>query len=184
MNMQRRTLIKNLLIIAGGVVVIPSCRTGDEEASIPLRHLKIRRSDEQLVAELAETIIPSSRIPGAKDTYTHLYALKILDDCYEKKEQDQFLSGLKQIDDLSKRKHDKRFVSASPAQRSEVVAELEARKKKESKEDIDACYATLKNLTVRGYLTSQYVMTQVLKYELVPGRYHPCVPASTKINSI
>lgn len=182
--MQRRTVIKNLLIIAGGVVVLPACRNETEEASIPLRHLKISGSDEKLVAELGETIIPASKIPGAKDTYTHLYALKILDDCYEKKDQDQFLSGLKQIDDLSKKKFDKRFVAATPAQRGQVVAELEARKKTEPKEDIDACYATLKNLTLRGYLTSQYVMTNVLKYELVPGRYHPCVPVSTKINQI
>lgn len=182
--MQRRTLIKNLLIIAGGVVVLPSCRNEAEEPSIPLKHLKLTGSDEKLVAELGESLLPASNIPGAKDTYTHLYALKILDDCYEKKDQDQFLSGLKQIDELAKKKFDKRFVAAAPAQRGELLAELETRKKAESKEDIDVCYATLKNLTVRGYLTSQYVMTNVLKYELVPGRYHPCVPASTKINKI
>ena len=182
--MNRRTVIRNLLIIAGGTVVIPSCRTNQEEVSIPLKHLKLKGADEKLMAEMGETILPASSIPGAKDTYTQLYALKMLDDCYEKEDQEKFVSGLKEVDKMSKQRFDKSFVAASPAQRSQVVAELEERMKKDAKEDVDSFYATMKNLTVRGYLTSKYVMTHVLKYEMVPGRYHPCVPVKITVNKI
>ena len=182
--MKRRTVIRHLLIIAGGAIVLPSCRTEEDEVSIPLKHIKIKGSDEKLMSEMGETIIPASNLPGAKDTYTQLYALKMLDDCYEKEDQDKFLSGMKEFNRMAEKKFDKSFVAATPAQRTQLVAELEERKKKDSKEDVDSFYATLKSLTIRGYLTSKFVMTNVLKYELVPGRFIPCVPVKATINKI
>jgi hypothetical protein len=179
--MQRRTALKNLLIIAGGTVVLPACMNDRSQASIPLKHLKIDGDQEKLLAEVSETLIPRTAIPGAKDVYTHLYALKMLDDCYEKEQQDQFVDGLKGLDKLAKSKFNTSFIKSTPQQREQLLTELEGRKKGD---DLYEFYQMAKALTVQGYMTSKYVMTNITKYELVPGRYNGFAPVKTVYHQI
>ncbi|HUP13743.1 MAG TPA: gluconate 2-dehydrogenase subunit 3 family protein [Niastella sp.] len=174
--MQRRTVLKNLLFIAAGTVVIPSCANRAGEASIPLKHIKIDSDQEKLLAEICDTIIPKTAIPGAKDVYAHLFALNMIDDCYPEEQQQQFVSGLNAIDKLSKKKSDTGFIKSTPAQREALLADLDGRKKGD---DLYDFYQMTKALTINGYLQSQYVMTNVLKYELVPGRYNGFAPVKT-----
>jgi hypothetical protein len=179
--MQRRTALKQLLIIAGGAVIIPSCMNDTTAASIPLKHIKIDGNDEKLLAEVGETLIPKTAIPGAKDVYAHLFALRMIDDCYEKEKQDQFVSGLKGIDKLAKKKFDTVFLRSTPAQREALLAELDGRKQGN---DLYDFYQMVKALTIQGYMTSKYVMTNITKYELVPGRYNGFAPVRTQHHAI
>lgn len=41
-------------------------------------------------------------------------------------------------------------------------------------------YSLVKGLTVRGYMSSEYVMTNLTHYEYMPGRYHGCVLVQAK----
>ncbi len=179
--MQRRTVLKNLLLVAGGTLVIPSCMNNTPEASIPLKHINIDADGEKLLAEISETLIPKTAIPGAKDVYTHLFALRMVDDCYEKEKQDQFVNGLKDIDKLSKKKFNTSFLKSTPAQREALLTELDGRKKGE---DLYDFYQMAKALTIQGYMTSKYVMTNITKYELVPGRYNGFAPVKTEHHQI
>lgn len=179
--MQRRTILKNLLFIAAGTAVIPSCMNRTTEASISLKHIKVDGDDEKLLAEIGETLIPKTAIPGAKDVYAHLFALRMIDDCYDKEQQQQFVSGLKEIDGLSKKKFNNSFSKSAPAQREALLAELDGRKKGDELYDF---YQMTKALTIKGYLTSKYVMTNITKYELVPGRYNGFAPVKTVYHQI
>ena len=180
--MKRRTALKNLLIVAGGVIVIPSCLYKEEAASIPLKYLKVNAEGEKLLAELVGTIIPTTTTPGAKDTYAHLFALNMVDDCFDSDVQDKFAKGVKDVDKLSKDRFNTTFVKCTPEQRAQIVADLE--KRDEKTDDVGAFYKTLKRLTLQGYLNSKYVLTNVLKYEHVPGRYNgffPVKPINHKV---
>ena len=179
--MQRRTALKQLLIIAGGVMVLPACRNDRQEASIPLKHLKVDGEGERLLAEISETIIPKTAIPGAKDTHAHLFALRMIDDCYEPAQQQQFEKGLKEIDGLAQKRFGTSFIKSSPAQREALLQELEGRKKGEPLTDF---YHMVKGLTIQGYMESKYVMTDITKYELVPGRYNGFAPVKTEYHQI
>ena len=179
--MERRTAIKNLLVLAGGVVLIPSCIQQSSEASIALKNLKINGNDEKLLAEIAETILPATKTPGAKDVYAHLFALKMVDDCYEKEVQQKFTKGLKEVNNLAKEQYNKSFIDCNAQQRNAIVATLE--KEKEADTDRASFYKTLKSLTVQSFLSSQYVLTNILKYELVPGRYNGFAPVIKKQNA-
>jgi len=179
--MQRRTALKQLLIITGGVLVLPACRNDQREASIPLKHIKVDGEGEALLAEISETIIPRTAIPGAKDTYAHLFALRMLDDCYEPEQQQQFEKGLKDIDALSKQRFGNSFQKSTSAQREALLQELESRKKGEPLSDF---YQMVKSLTIQGYMGSKYVLTNINKYELVPGRYNGFAPVKTEYHHI
>ncbi len=86
MKMTRREALRNCFIITVGTALLPSCMQKDK-ASVALKNLEVNTDQEKLIAELSETIIPKTDTPGAKDVYAHLFVLKMVDDCYEKKDQ-------------------------------------------------------------------------------------------------
>ena len=174
MSITRRTAVKQLLIISGGVVIFPSCIHHEDKASIPLKNLDINAGHEKLMAEIAQTIIPATDSLGAKDLYTHIYTLKMLDDCAEKEKQDAFVKGLKEINDISKKKFDNKFIDCTVPQRENILNDIEA--KNGYSKDIQSFYGMMKGLTIQGYMTSKYVGTKLVVYELVPGRFHGSFP--------
>lgn len=97
--MERRLVIKQVLIMAGGLALLPSCLRDKGHSSITLNNIDISLDQENLLAEIAETIIPRTNTPGAKELKLHLYALKMLDDCYEKVDQQKFMDDLAKLED-------------------------------------------------------------------------------------
>jgi hypothetical protein len=174
MMVNRRSAIKQFLILTGGVVLLPRCVHKEEKASIPLKNIDLNSGQEKLLAEIAGTIIPATDTPGAKDVYAHLFALKMVDDCYDKDKQQQFADGLKEIDGLAERSYGSIFINCTIPQRASILTGIEA--KKGISKNLIAFYNMMKNLTIQGYMTSKYVMTKLVIYELVPGRFHGTVP--------
>lgn len=177
--MQRRTAVKYLFVVAAGSTIIPSCLHKKDKPSIALKHLDIDAEQEKLLAEISETIIPAGTAPGAKDTYAHLFALRMMDDCFEQQKQDVFVKGLKAVNHMSKEKFGNDFLKCSNHQRNEIASALET--KNASKEALDF-YSMFKNLTIQGYLTSKPVLGSIFKFELVPGRYNGFFPVKTIIH--
>ena len=174
--MERRTALKNLLIITGGTIVIPSCFQKDNNASIPLKNLKFNRKEEQLLAEIAETILPASDTPGAKDTYAHIYALKIVDACYEKEAQEKFAKGLEQVAEMAEKNYNNSFINCTLHQKQNIVSDLENKK---APEEALEFYKHIKSLTIQGWQTSKPVLIPFLKYEVAPGRYNGFASVNT-----
>jgi hypothetical protein len=176
--MKRRTLLKCFLVVAGGTAVLPSCLHKESKASILLKNLSVTAEEETMLAEFAETLIPATATPGAKDTYSHLFALRMLDDCSEKEEQQAFIKGLKAVEEMVQANYKTSFTKATPAQRAAILTLLENKK---GTADAQAFYKQMKNLTIQGYLTSKPVMGDIFRYELVPGRYNAAFPVKTII---
>ena len=177
MNVSRRAVIKNLLLVSVGATLIPSCMQEKSKASLLLHNIEVSGEDEKLLAELGETLIPVSDTPGAKDVYTHLFALKMVDDCTTKADQDQFLKGMKSFNDLSQKRFKKSFVAATPAERQSLLTAIEA--KTDIPEDVLAFYKMAKRLTIQGYVTSKYFMGEVQHYQLIPGQFNGCAPVKS-----
>lgn len=180
MNNSRRLAIKNIAIIIGGISVLPGCFHNDEN-KLPLKNLSFTTSDETLLAEIQETILPKTNTPGSKDLALHLFTLKMMDDCYEKDKQQQFVKGLKEINSICKKKYGNAFIDCTIPQREEILMSIE--NKKDVSEEASAFYSMAKDLTIRGYMTSKYVMTNLVKYELVPGRFHGSYPVTKNISA-
>jgi hypothetical protein len=171
--MQRRTALKNLLIIAGGTVLLPSCVHQDKKVSIPLDNLKISGDQEELLAQITETIIPTTDTPGAKALGVHQFVLIMIDDCSEKEQQDNFMKGLDEVNDLSKKHYNNSFLKCTPQQQLELLTRID---KNEFESKVNDFFKATKALTIQGYTKSKYVMTNLLVYELVPGRFHGSFP--------
>ena len=188
----RRTALTNLALIIGGTALLPACDKPAGKASIALNKLKIDADQEAFLAEVAETIIPKTDTPGAKDLKLHLFVMKMADDCLSPDDQALFMSGMDKLAKQAKDKFGKPFGQTTPQQREALLADIDNKKiqqKKDSQakgksgnalptDDLLAFYNIVKGETVFGYTYSKYFMTKQIVYELVPGRWNPKFPVS------
>jgi hypothetical protein len=91
--MDRRSTIKNLLIITAGAALLPSCLQNEKKSSVALKNIRIDDKDEETLAELSEAIIPKTGTPGAKDVGASMFAVMMVDDCYSPDDQAKFVNG-------------------------------------------------------------------------------------------
>jgi len=180
--MNRRTVLKNLALVVGGAVLLPSCVHCDGTKYVQLKHVKINDGQQDLIADVAETIIPKTATPGAKDLNLPAFVLKMIDDCFNKKEQEAFVAGLVAFDAKVKKEHGKNFGELDSKQREAILVGIEKgaqNTKPNTKPDpVTTFFWGVKGQTVFGYTNSQYFMTKEIVYELVPGRYNVHYPVS------
>lgn len=168
--MQRRTALKSLSVAFGGLVSLPAWASCWTPASIGNDN-SLSASDEAILAEIVETIIPETKTPGAKSLKVHQFALRMINDCYGEAAQRSLQQGLAKTDELAKQINSKSFVECDAQQRKNIVLQL-------SKADVASkkFVEMIKSLTIRGYTNSEYYMVNVQKYVMAPGFYHGCVP--------
>lgn len=167
MNINRRSAIKQFIILSAGVALLPSCKS-NKKVSL-YNNITIDEDQQAMLAEVAETILPKTDSPGAKDLSAHIFALQMMNDCYKADDREKFVKGMQQFDDHVQQQYKKSFMQCTPAERQNLIAAAEARK--DIKEDAQYFYDTLKHLTMQAYTTSKYYLGNVQVYKLVPGKY-------------
>jgi hypothetical protein len=183
MSYNRRILLKQLLFASAGAALLPGCVFDSKKAAtVPLINLKITGSQEALLAEITETILPKTDTPGAKELGIPTFVLTMVDDCAGKEDQAIFVAGLEGIEKLTQEKISKSFTDCDAKERGSILASIESQAKGVSSE-IQKAFSSIKNLTIWGYTGSEYVMTNFYKFEFVPGRFHGCVPVNQPSHS-
>jgi len=157
--MDRRQVIRHFLVVGAGLAFMPSCVYKDGKVSIQLQSIQINPDQESFLKQLADAIIPPTDTPGAAELGSHLFALKMVDDCFEKQEQDKFMAGLKKLQG-----------------KEPDPAALMSAAEQEKDEEAIAFMKAYRRLVIQGYTQSEYVMTNLLPYQLVPGKFYGCVP--------
>lgn len=167
--MNRRTLLKNAIILGGGIVFMPACGGPAEEKkkAAAWKRLSLSVADEALIAEMVETLIPATDTPGAKVLEIDHFVLMMVDDCYPKDQQTAFVKGLQQSQAVADQLFHRPFEKCSTEEKIKVLQALSTHTG-----ETGQFYKMLRELTREGYLKSKFVMTKLLPYELVPGRYN------------
>jgi hypothetical protein len=173
----RRIAIQQLLLIWAGVALLPSCLQNEQKVSIPLNLIRITADDESMLAELAETILPKTDTPGAKDLSAHLFALKMVNDCYTKPNQEKYIQGMKDFESYVMKKTGKSFTENNASERQAIVAELD--QQKTATDGMAFFYQSTKKLTIQAYTTCEYYLTKIRGYKMIPGRFQGCIPLKT-----
>jgi hypothetical protein len=178
MTINRRTAIRRLAILSAGAALLPSCLHPHAKPPVSLKNFTVTVDQEKLLEELTATLIPTDTTPGARDVSAHLFTLMMLDDCSPKTDQEKFMKGLTAFDEVAKATTGKYFMEASPAQRESLLSAIE--NKRLPGEELNFFYSTTKKLTILAYSSSQFFLTKVQVYEMVPGRFHGCVPVTER----
>ena len=181
--MNRREALSSVALLLGGTIIgaeafLSGCTNADK--NIGAAGLEFSKDDIAFLDEVGETIIPTTSTPGAKATKIGEFMHTIVRDCYDPKEQQMFIDGMKKLEEACQKKYGKGFLSCTPEQRHDLLVELDKEQKdymaKKKPEDPPHYFRAMKELTIWGYFTSEIGATKALRYVAVPGKYEGCVP--------
>ncbi len=181
--MNRRDAIARVSLLLGGTILgaevfLSGCHNAPEK-NIGGGGANFSNDDIAFLDEMAETILPATNTPGAKDAKVGEFMARIVKDCYTEKDQKIFLDGIQALNEASKKKNGKSFMESTPEQRHDLLVDLDKEQKeymdKKKKEDPAHYFRMMKELTLWGYFTSEPGATKALRYVAVPGKWEGCV---------
>jgi hypothetical protein len=165
-NITRREAIKKSFLLLGGTILLPDVLKAWTSPVIENDCIPLGDLNAQLIAEIAELIIPETDTPGAKAAGVPAFIQKILSDCFSKKDRDAVLRGVSIFEKTVVFETQKSFLGL---EKEEQISFLKSVEK-------EYFFKTLKSLTITGYFTSEIGVTQALRYEQIPMRYDADVP--------
>lgn len=203
--MDRREAVKSVAFLMGGAlsattlgVFLDSCTSPSANKDGKL----FSPEQEQIITEIADIIIPSTKTPGAKAAGVGPFIALMVRECYPDDAQKAFVKGLEDVEDRSKKQFGDSFlkiavkdrqtllgkvrdetVAAQKAENEKNAAETKKTTNKEKPDQGNDKYpkatpyffALVRDLTMLGYFTSEIGATQALEYIQIPGRYDGCV---------
>jgi hypothetical protein len=166
--MNRREAVQRIALLTGGALSTQLTaglmgQVLNTGASIP-----VSAAQQALLAEVADTIIPTTDTPGAKAAGVEQFIVRVMRDCYLQEDQEKFYTGLAKLDADSRAAHGKGFAELDAAGRSAAL--------RQTTEKNRAFFQLMKQLTVAGYFTSEIGATKALEYLPIPGRFEGDVP--------
>lgn len=175
MCMKRRELLSQLSIVVAGAVYLPSCKFTREDVMLAYTHLNISSSELDLLKHIHAVMIPSDPvIMGASDLALEDFVLVVVNDCLEVEKRDRFVRGLQSFQAHAKEMSAMEFESLS-AEESEglILKVLDREEEEEDGDGNDAKFflGTTKELLIEGFMRSEYVMTEIMPYEMAPGGF-------------
>ncbi|MBX7125711.1 MAG: gluconate 2-dehydrogenase subunit 3 family protein [Cyclobacteriaceae bacterium] len=167
MKLDRRTVLKQMAVIAAGAALVPGCMNSRPSSAGLFGSLQISVEQEQAFRALAEAIIP-----GAMETGATSFMARIVKDCMMPSDQAAFLKGL---DSMMQYAVDKGidFNTPDPTKLQSVLADLE--NEKDQLPELYNFYAGGRQLAIRAYTSTEYYLTQVNPYKMIPGKFKGCV---------
>lgn len=157
-TISRRNWVKGMALASLGSVVFTDLKAADA----PI--IQWSADQDSLLNNWMGVIIPESSIPGAVSLGVPAFVKTMLKDCYEPKTSKNLVKALAALPSIEK---------VSESEKEQVFFQIE---KGNMGVDAQKAIATLKGLTIRGYMTTEYVMVNHLNYVMAPGFFNGCEP--------
>jgi hypothetical protein len=193
LKVNRREAIRRVSALLGGIAFVGGSRLlaalDQPNTAIDAAYGKFSAEDIAFLDEVAETILPATKTPGAKAAKTGAFIAVMVTDTYNPAQQKVFREGMRKVDEAAQA-NQVSFMAATPEQRLAVLDKLDREQKrvtdaraaadrhKPAGEDPEPphYFRMIKELTLLGYFTSEVGCTQALRYMETPGRYDACLP--------
>jgi hypothetical protein len=140
--MDRREAVQYISLILGGTIVGSSAFLAGCTSNPAGVSMAFSDSDFSLLDEIADTILPTTKTPGAKAAKVGQFMTVMVNDCYESPDQKIFHEGLVNIDRASDKKYGDSFIKITPQQRKDLLVELD-NSSRDFQKKIDAEYDAL-----------------------------------------
>lgn len=129
----RREAIRRVSVMLGGVAFVggSGLLTACERARVPAEGVTgtFTSDDVAFLGEIADTILPDTKTPGAKAAKTGAFMARMVTDSYSDAEQHAFREGMRRVDETSRNMNNAAFMAATPSQRLAVLAALDRQQK-------------------------------------------------------
>ena len=124
----RREALRRTALLLGGAISAPTlagvlagCGRNGSSASAQV----LTGGRQELVATIAEHIIPETDTPGARAAQVDRFIDEMLAGYYPEDERALFLDGLADVDERARQAHDQAFVDCTPEQQLEILLQLD-----------------------------------------------------------
>ncbi len=184
--MNRREAIKKAAWMSGIALSAPSLVAALQGCSTDLTPdwTPAFFTDEEavLVAELAETILPRTDTPGAKDALVHRFLDMWMSEYVPAESSAQMRESLRKFDETARSEHGSPFVDLDAATKLALVKRVneEALQNRPGTQPPAGStfpnFIDFKEAVFVGFFTSQLVGEDVLAYNPIPGDYVGCLP--------
>lgn len=179
-GIDRREAIRRVTALLGGVVFVGQRdlltvveRAHARAAGTARQVGTFTAQDIALLDEVADTILPDTKTPGAKAAKVGPFMAVMVTDTYDEEQQGIFRDGMRKLNEAG-------FMTKAPAERLALLEQLD----REAKAYMDTrahgapthYFRQIKELTLLGYFTSEIGCSQAMRYRETPGRFDPCVP--------
>lgn len=171
MIVNRRIALKQLAAISAVAVFAPSCST--KGPSTLFKRISATEDHDALISAIADTLFPKSSTPGAVELKVPEFMAKMIDDCMPKEDQLKWIGGANKFDAEVEKSAGKLFADLSADERLKVLTEWETND--HADDELKLFYRTTRGLAIRGYTSSEYFMTNVQHYNIIPGPFKGCV---------
>ena len=181
--MDRRESLRHVGMLMGGTLsagtiagILGGCSAGSPAGGFAARALTEGR--DEMVAVMAELIIPETDTPGARAAKVHEFIDAMLTDWYGTEERDRFLLGLAEVDERALASRGAAFMDLDEDGRHALLLELDAEafgNAEPASGGEPPFFRTMKSLTLLGYYTSEIGGTQELR-QMPMGAYRGDVP--------
>ncbi|AKD57200.1 gluconate 2-dehydrogenase subunit 3 family protein [Spirosoma radiotolerans] len=167
--MNRREALSRVSLMLGGTLSAPTLLAFDRwnqmtpESRVNSPSI-LNEEQREIMARVAERIIPKTDTPGAIDVGVPAFIELMLREGYTKPVQDTFLTGL---GDLA----GKGFLTASADQQTTLLKQVEAQTLANAKAGSVSFWQLIKELTVWGYFTSEAGIKSSFDYQPIPGKF-------------
>jgi hypothetical protein len=167
----RREALRRAALLLGGALSAPAIAgvlAGCESRSGTTGALSSDQLD--LVATIADHIIPETDTPGARGAGVHTFIDRMLAEHYPAEERGRVIAGLAQLDERAGRP----FIRCTRDEQLAILGRVDQEAFADRAQP--HWFRTLKELTILGYYTSEVGATRELRHVTIPGRFDACVP--------
>lgn len=180
--MNRRKAIYSLMLLGAGTVATYAGYKFYQVNKKP--NLMFLDEHVDLIAALTENIIPRTDTPGAIDTGSPAILIAMIKNNADRKTQNNFIDGLKELLHYTTSKYDQPFATLPFATQQQIVQVFYEKGKNytgktgKAKNKIlgKSFFEILKQYTSIAYCTSKEGASIGLAYDYIPGKFEGCVP--------
>jgi hypothetical protein len=178
--MQRRELIQLIAAVTSCAFVGHDALWAVDSPQSPLPYSD---SDVDFFDDVADTILPTTDTPGARDAAVGQFIARYSTACYPPEHIALLKSGISDIDAQMQILQGNGFRRANEVAKTTLLQRIDHQAKDHARladaksGDHSPHYFTLmKQLTLYGFFTSEPGATRVVRYRPNPGKYKGCIP--------
>lgn len=183
--MNRRKAIQQAAYLLGGAVsasVIAGVMSGCQPTGAPdWTPQFLTKAQAQTIESIAETILPETDTPGAKNLHLTEFIDLMLKDVFNGYEQLQFPKELAKFEEECQFFTGNNFLNSSPDERQKFLVLHEKKALgNQQKTGEKAFISKIKELVLVGYFTSEYAITELMNYNPLPTKFEGCIEVATE----
>ena len=115
--------------LVGGSALLTACERERPQTPTASGVGEFTPTDVAYLDEIAETILPQTRTPGAKAARTGAFMALMVTDSYSPADRQVFRDGMLTLDQVSRKETNAAFMAATPEQRLTVLTKLDREQK-------------------------------------------------------